>query len=79
MFQEFDQLLPWKTVRDNIVFALTASGKLTKNEAVERARHFIEKVSLSKFANELSAHAVGRHEAARRHSARDGHGAARSC
>ena len=24
VFQEFDQLLPWKTVRDNIVFALTA-------------------------------------------------------
>ena len=33
VFQEFDQLLPWKTVRDNIVFALTASGKLTGREA----------------------------------------------
>ena len=30
VFQEFDQLLPWKTVRDNIVFALTASGKLAR-------------------------------------------------
>ncbi len=28
VFQEFDQLLPWKTVKENIVFALTASGKL---------------------------------------------------
>ena len=27
VFQEFDQLLPWKTVKENIVFALTASGK----------------------------------------------------
>src|SRR5678809_190341 len=26
VFQEFDQLLPWKTVRENILFALTASG-----------------------------------------------------
>src|SRR5512132_74388 len=30
VFQEFDQLLPWKTVRENIVFALTASGKLPR-------------------------------------------------
>jgi NitT/TauT family transport system ATP-binding protein len=30
VFQEFDQLLPWKTVRDNIAFALTASGKLAR-------------------------------------------------
>jgi len=51
VFQEFDQLLPWKTVRQNIVFALTASGKLTKQEADTRAMHFIEKVRLTEFAN----------------------------
>jgi NitT/TauT family transport system ATP-binding protein len=51
VFQEFDQLLPWKTVRDNIVFALTASGTLAKNAAIERARHFIAKVGLTKFAD----------------------------
>ena len=38
VFQEFDQLLPWKTVRDNIVFALTASGKLARRAAAETAR-----------------------------------------
>src|SRR6187401_3630075 len=27
VFQEFDQLLPWKTVRQNVVFPLLASGK----------------------------------------------------
>jgi NitT/TauT family transport system ATP-binding protein len=51
VFQEFDQLLPWKTVRENIVFALTASGKLSRRDALERAAHFIEKVKLTKFAD----------------------------
>jgi NitT/TauT family transport system ATP-binding protein len=50
VFQEFDQLLPWKTVRDNISFALTASGKLTAREASDRSMHFIAKVGLSAFA-----------------------------
>jgi len=51
VFQEFDQLLPWKTVKQNIAFALTASGKLARHEAGERAMHFIEKVKLTEFAN----------------------------
>jgi NitT/TauT family transport system ATP-binding protein len=50
VFQEFDQLLPWKTVKENIVFALTASGKMKRREAEERAMHFIAKVNLTKFA-----------------------------
>lgn len=50
VFQELDQLLPWKTVRENIVFALTASGKLPRNEALTCADRFIEKVGLSKFS-----------------------------
>jgi NitT/TauT family transport system ATP-binding protein len=51
VFQEFDQLLPWKTVKQNIAFALTASGKLTRSEANDRSMHFIEKVKLTEFAN----------------------------
>jgi NitT/TauT family transport system ATP-binding protein len=50
VFQEFDQLLPWKTVRENIVFALTASRKIPRREAEQRAAHFIEKVKLTEFA-----------------------------
>jgi NitT/TauT family transport system ATP-binding protein len=51
VFQEFDQLLPWKTVRDNISFALTAGRKFGRREANERAHHFIEKVGLTKFTH----------------------------
>jgi NitT/TauT family transport system ATP-binding protein len=51
VFQEFDQLLPWKSVRENIVFALTASRTLPRREAAERALHFIAKVGLTQFAD----------------------------
>ena len=50
VFQEFDQLLPWKTVKENIIFALTASRKFARPEAESRAAGFIEKVNLTKFA-----------------------------
>ena len=50
VFQEFDQLLPWKTVKENIVFALTASGKLPRPQAEDRAMHYIAKVNLTEFA-----------------------------
>ena len=51
VFQEFDQLLPWKTVKENIVFALTASGKAPRRQAEEPAMHNIQKVKLTEFAN----------------------------
>jgi len=51
VFQEFDQLLPWKTVKQNVVFALAASGMLKGGEAEARAAHYIEKVGLAEFAN----------------------------
>jgi NitT/TauT family transport system ATP-binding protein len=50
VFQEFDQLLPWKTIRDNVSFALIASGKLGRSEAAERADYYLGKVGLTKFA-----------------------------
>jgi NitT/TauT family transport system ATP-binding protein len=51
VFQEFDQLLPWKTVLQNITFALTAGGRLPAQEADTRARHYLDKVKLSASAS----------------------------
>jgi NitT/TauT family transport system ATP-binding protein len=51
VFQEFDQLLPWKTVKDNITFALSTAERFNRRDAEERALHFIRKVNLSEFAN----------------------------
>ena len=51
VFQEFDQLLPWKTVKENVMFALIASRSLNGKEAEERALHYVDKVGLSKFAD----------------------------
>jgi NitT/TauT family transport system ATP-binding protein len=51
VFQEFDQLLPWKTVKQNVTFALESSHKLRGKEAEVQAMRYIEKVNLTKFAN----------------------------
>lgn len=49
VFQEFDQLLPWKTIAANVAFPLMVSGVLKKKEAFERAYDYLDKVNLSKF------------------------------
>ncbi len=48
VFQEFDQLLPWRTVLENVTFPLTDARKLSRRAAIERARHYIEKVGLTR-------------------------------
>ncbi|AON52381.1 ABC transporter ATP-binding protein [Herbaspirillum seropedicae] len=51
VFQEFDQLPPWKTVLQNVMFPLLASRTLGKRDAAERARHYLDKVGLARFAD----------------------------
>jgi NitT/TauT family transport system ATP-binding protein len=51
MFQEFDQLLPWKTALENIVFAIRQTRKISRRDAVECARELIKKVKLTQFEN----------------------------
>ena len=51
VFQEFDQLLPWKTVRENVMFPMLVSGK-ARAEAEERSRVYIDKVNLTLCADQ---------------------------
>lgn len=51
VFQEFDQLLPWKSVRGNVEFALLASGRATGDAARLKAEQAITKVRLNGFAD----------------------------
>jgi NitT/TauT family transport system ATP-binding protein len=49
VFQEFDQLLPWRTVRGNIAFPLRENG-VSRAAATERANGLLARVGLTKFA-----------------------------
>ncbi|ALS61885.1 ABC transporter ATP-binding protein [Pandoraea norimbergensis] len=51
VFQEFDQLAPWKTVVQNVMFPLRAALRLSRQEARERALETLDKVGLSRYAN----------------------------
>ncbi|PWC10780.1 ABC transporter ATP-binding protein [Brenneria corticis] len=51
VFQEFDQLPPWKTVLENTQFPLRVTGKLSAAEARDQALYYLEKVGLADFAN----------------------------
>lgn len=51
VFQETDQLLPWKTVRQNVTFPLSVARRLNHAQATEQANRYLEKVNLTKFAD----------------------------
>jgi NitT/TauT family transport system ATP-binding protein len=51
VFQEFDQLAPWKTVRQNVVFGLRSARRLGAADARERADEVLDKVGLLAFAD----------------------------
>jgi NitT/TauT family transport system ATP-binding protein len=49
VFQEFEQLMPWKTVLQNVEFPMRASGKFGRTGTRERAIAMIDRVKLAKF------------------------------
>lgn len=51
VFQEFDQLAPWQTVKQNVMFPLLVTGALKRAEAQERALHYLDKVGLTAFVD----------------------------
>lgn len=51
VFQEFDQLFPWLTVRGNVVEALKVTGRARGADARDRAHRYIEMMGMGYAAN----------------------------
>jgi NitT/TauT family transport system ATP-binding protein len=51
VFQEFEQLMPWKTVYQNVLFPMQVTRKFKGKEAERRAIEMIEKVNLTRFSD----------------------------
>ncbi len=51
VFQEFDQLLPWKTVLGNVMFPLLVNRTMPRAQAAAHARALLAKVNLTRFEN----------------------------
>jgi len=51
VFQEFDQLLPWCTVKQNVMFPLLATRRCDRPTADRRAMEYVEKIRLTEFAD----------------------------
>lgn len=53
VFQEFDQLLPWKSVVDNVAFPLRLARRLSRRAAIDRAREALQHVGLAGIEDRL--------------------------
>jgi NitT/TauT family transport system ATP-binding protein len=51
IFQEFDQLLPWKTVLRNVMYPLRVARKMPDSDARGEALRFIRMVGLERFCD----------------------------
>lgn len=51
VFQSFEQLFPWKTVIQNVLYPLKVNNRQNSSENEEIAKHFISMVGLEKFMN----------------------------
>jgi NitT/TauT family transport system ATP-binding protein len=50
VFQEFDQLFPWRTVLDNVAYPLRVNGA-SRRDAADSARRYLELTRLSRAAD----------------------------
>ena len=51
VFQEFDQLLPWRTVLGNVLFPLLVNRRMDRKQALDHARALLAQVNLDRFEN----------------------------
>ncbi|OYX11617.1 MAG: ABC transporter [Rhizobiales bacterium 32-66-8] len=51
VFQEFDQLLPWKSVYENVAYPLRSTGRFPRSEIDGRVRGYLDKIGLTRFAD----------------------------
>ncbi|HEY0331217.1 MAG TPA: ABC transporter ATP-binding protein [Rhodopseudomonas sp.] len=51
VFQEFDQLLPWRSVLGNVRFALQRGNGLSRRDATDVARDWLGRVGLERFVD----------------------------
>ena len=51
VFQEFEQLMPWKTVLGNVMFPMRVARSFPAREVPARAHAALEKVNLGKFSD----------------------------
>ncbi len=49
VFQDFNQLFPWKTVLGNITFPLKVGGMKNRKERIARAEEYLDKVNLLQY------------------------------
>lgn len=53
VFQTFDQLFPWQSVRRNLIFALRSARNMPQGEAAETADHWLEQTGLAGSGGQL--------------------------
>ncbi len=51
VFQDFEQLFAWRTVLDNIVYALRVTRRLPRKQALEKAQSYLELVGVAAAAH----------------------------
>ena len=75
VFQDLNQLFPWKTTLKNVVYPLKVNKLYSNNEhRLETGKKYLRMVGLRKFRRCLSPPAVRRDETACRHRPRPGPG-----